>query len=160
MNFKEWLKNNNIVVIHNLMELKYENLENIIGKRFWICDYRLNSKKDSKPIRNVPPKLVQVFSNDDLPKNKRVYYSPVHFREVKNDKILSTIIAPYDNTGYRAYTGISLNIFKTELECVNCFNKQCDEAIKEYEDELKRRTDEINSRINEIENLKINNKEK
>lgn len=160
MDFKEWLKNNDVIVKHSLMETEYENLENIIGKRFWICDYRLNSKKDSKPIRNVPPKLVQVFSNDDLPKNKRVYYSPVHFREVKNDKILSTIIAPYDNTGYRAYTGISLNIFNSEIECINCFNKQCDEAIKEYEDELKRRTDEINSRINEIENLKINNKEK
>lgn len=159
MNFKEWLASNGVKQYYNLCETTYENLDNIIGKQYWICDYRLNKDKDGKPIRNVVPKMVQVFSNDDLPKNKNVYYSPIHFRAVSNGKVNSTVIAPFDNTGYRGYAGISVNIFDNESDCRKCFTKQCKNAIREYRDELNRRTTEINNRISEIEKLIDKNKE-
>lgn len=155
MNFQEWLTDNGVTATHDrFLEKTYHNLENIIGKRFWICDYRLNNQCDSKPIRSVSPKLVQVFSNDDLPKNKNVYYSPIHFREVKGDKCLSTVIAPFDNTGYRGYTGVSVNIFNTQDDCEACFRGQCDAAIRDYENALKNRMEEINARIAEIQGIK------
>lgn len=153
MNFKEWLSDNGVVE-HKAYNTTYENLENVIGKQYWICDYRLNSNKDNKPIRNVLPKLVKVFGNDVLPKNKNVYYSPIHFREVKGDKILSTIIAPFDNTGYRSYSGVSVNIFNSEKECREYFEMQCDEAVLEYKNVIER----LNDRIVEIGILKNNSR--
>ena len=156
MNFKEWLKANDVSCKFDLkqMDTSYKNIENVLGKQFWICDYRLNWAKDSKPIRNVTPKLVQVVSNDELPKNKHVYHSPIHFKEVNNWKVISTVISPYDNTGYRAYPGIPVNIFNDREECIEFFKEQCNTAIKEYEEELERRTREIHSRIAEIEGMK------
>jgi hypothetical protein len=150
MNFNEWLSSNEVSVKHSFTGSEYDGLEKVIDKRFWICDYRLNYSKDKKPIRNIQPKLIQVFSNDDLPKNKKVYYSPIHFREIKNGKLLSTIIAPFDNTGYRSYTGVSVNIFNTYEECKECFDTQCQIAISGYQErinELVKRTDEIKELI-------------
>ena len=157
MNFKECLEHSGVKRTGNFYDDKYENLDNIIGKQYWICDYRLNKDKSGKPIRNVAPKLVQVFSNDDLPKNKNVYYSPIHFRAVNNRKVNSTVIAPFDNTGYRGYTGVSVNIFENEEDCRECFAQQCRNAIKEYSDELDRRTSEIHNKIQEIEKLIADN---
>ena len=151
MNFKEWLSENDVKTNHGL-DTTYEKLENIIGKEFWICDYRVNDV-DNKPIRNVFPKLVRVFSNDELSKNKNVYYSPIHFREVKGKKVLSAIIAPYDNTGYRAYTGVSLNIFNTQKECRECFERQCNQAISQYKKAIEEKTNMYCERINEIKEL-------
>lgn len=154
MNLEEFLLANGVIIKGVPWDEKYENLENVIGKYIWICDFRLNKDRDIKPIRKVTPKLVQVFSNDDLPKGKNVYYSPIHFRELKKNKVQSAIIAPYDSTGYRTYTGVSLNIFNTKEECIEFFRKQCDEVITGYLEELDRRTVEIKSRIEDIEKMK------
>ncbi|WP_336761317.1 hypothetical protein [Paenibacillus sp. USHLN196] len=90
-----------------------------IGEEVWICDYRYNDV-DNKAIRHIQPKKVVVVSNEDLPKNKRVYYSEFHFREIKeNGKLSSTVIAPYDNTGYRSYGGVSLNIFMIRMSVLS-----------------------------------------
>lgn len=130
MNLKEFFSTNNVTEIRNKWQSVegYENLDNVIGKDVWICDYRINDP-NNKPIRNVQPKMVRVFNNDDLPKNKNVYYSPIHFREIKGDRVLSTIIKPYDNTGFRAYTGVCLNIFENKDDCICYFNGQLKEAI-------------------------------
>ena len=156
MNFKEWLDNNGVIAKWDLHGTEYKNLENILGKNFWICDYRLNYSKDAKPIRSISPRLVKVVDNDTgLPANKNVYYSPIHFREIKGDgKLSSTVIAPFDNTGHRGRTGVSVNIFDNEKQCIDCYLKQCDEAINMYKVELGRRTLEINLRILEIQELK------
>lgn len=104
-----------------------------INEEVWICDYRYNDI-DNKPIRHVQPKKVVVVGNEELPKNKKVYYSDFHFRAIKeNGKPSSAIIAPYDNTGYRSYTGESLNIFYSEKECKQHYKKQCKENIKKFE---------------------------
>lgn len=78
MNLKEFFSTNNVTEIRNKWQSVegYENLDNVIGKDVWICDYRINDP-NNKPIRNVQPKMVRVFNNDNLPKNKNVYYSPI-----------------------------------------------------------------------------------
>lgn len=32
-----------------------ENLENVLGKMAWICDYRANAEPTKGPIRNIKP---------------------------------------------------------------------------------------------------------
>lgn len=123
-----------------------------IGEEVWICDYRFNDI-DNKPIRHIKPKKVVVYSNTDLPKNKKVYYSEFHFREVKdNGKPSSTVIGPYDNTGYRFYTGESLNIFYDEKECIKHYKKQCRENLKKFEAAKESKLKYYDGKIAEIQN--------
>ncbi|HHT98015.1 MAG TPA: hypothetical protein GXZ90_09010 [Clostridiales bacterium] len=104
--------------------------ENPVNKMVWIVDIRTSD--GNSYIRNVEPTLVIITSNEDLPKNKRIYYSDYHFRKVgKNGNILKQIIAPYDNTGYRSYPGASVNVFETYEEAITKYNEQIDEVIKE-----------------------------
>lgn len=124
----------------------------VIEEEVWICDYRFNDI-DNKPIRHVKPKRVVVWSNRDLPKNKKVYYSEFHFREIKeNGKPSSTVIVPYDNTGYRSYAGDSLNIFYDEKECIKHYKKQCKEIIKRFEAAKESRLKYYDEKIAEINN--------
>lgn len=37
-----------------------ENLESVLGKMVWICDYRANADPTKKPIRNIKPTPVVV----------------------------------------------------------------------------------------------------
>lgn len=123
-----------------------------VGEHVYICDYRFNSI-DDKPIRHIQPMKVVVCSNDDLPKNKRVYYSDIHFRPVgENDKIQSRIIAPFDNTGYRAYTGVSLNIFYDEKECKEFYRQQCNKNIAEFSKAMVDKVEYYKKKIKEIQN--------
>lgn len=112
------------------MEFK-EFSENILGKSInigdtvWICDYRHDDIMN-KPIRHVVPQKVLIADNADLPKNKTVYYSPIHFVPLgKNDVPKKQVIAPFDNTGFRGRTGTSVNIFDTEKECRDFYLTQC-----------------------------------
>lgn len=121
-----------------------------IGEEVWICDYRYNDI-DNQPIRHITPRKVVVVSNEELPKNKRVYYSSFHFRPVnEKGKILSQVIAPYDNTGYRAYTGVSINIFYFEDECKKHYKKQCKENLKKFEAAKISKMEYYDQKINEI----------
>ncbi|MBE7896095.1 hypothetical protein G7L40_20655 [Paenibacillus polymyxa] len=121
-----------------------------IGEEVWICDYRYNDV-DNKAIRHIPPKKVVVVNNEDLPKNKRVYYSEFHFRELKESgKLSSTVIAPYDNTGYRAYTGVSLNIFYDKEECIKHYLNQCVENLKQFDDAKVKKNTYYSQKIDEI----------
>lgn len=55
-----------------------ENLESVLGKMVWICDYRANADPTKKPIRNIKPTPVVV--TDAKETSKAIYYSPVYFR--------------------------------------------------------------------------------
>lgn len=128
-----------------------ETHADMIGKRVWICDYRFNDIAQ-KPIRHVKPTEVLIVSNDDLPKNKIVYYSEIHFKPIgKTGKTLKQIIAPYDNTGYRSSTGTSVNIFLSESECVEHYLTQCEMIKKEIEEERKRANRRLDSMIKDID---------
>lgn len=96
-----------------------------IGDEVWICDYRFETVAN-KPIRHVVPQKVVIEDNSNLPANKKIYYSSIHFLPLgKNGKPKKQVIAPFDNTGYRGYTGVSLQIFATEKECREAYVRQC-----------------------------------
>jgi len=99
------------------------------GKTVWICHYN-RPDLHKKPLRNVPPTKVLVVSNDELPDNKRIYYSKSHFRPFsKSGKTLTRKISPVDNTGYRACQGNPLHVFDNEQECIDAWNKQLSDHI-------------------------------
>lgn len=133
MNYQEFLNSN----------------ESVLGKQIWITDYRRG--KSGGYVRHIPPTLVEVTCNSELPKNKRVYYSEFHFRKVKNGKVSKEILAPYDNTGYRSYKGVSLNVFYTYEEAVECYNSQIEEMKNSYLSDIKG----IEKEIVELESKKI-----
>lgn len=122
-----------------------ENLESVLGKMVWICDYRANADPTKKPIRNIKPTPVVV--TDAKETSKTIYYSPVYFRPVNRGKISSTVIAPLDNTGYRCCSGTSVNIFYTKEECVKCYREQVRQANEIYEKEKARIIKEFDARM-------------
>lgn len=160
MELEEYLQDNNVTLWRNnralgpqqtksLADFDYaEGLENITGKMVWICDYRANADPTKKPIRGIEPTPVVV--TDAKETNKTIYYSPIYFRPVKNGHVMSKVIAPMDNTGYRGYTGESVNIFYTVEDCVKCYREQVRQAKVIYHKELARITNLFNARIGEL----------
>lgn len=160
MELEEYLQDNNVTLWRNnralgpqqtksLADFDYaEGLENITGKMIWICDYRANADPTKKPIRGIEPTPVVV--TDAKETNKTIYYSPIYFRPVKNGHVMSKVIAPMDNTGYRGYTGESVNIFYTVEDCVKCYREQVRQAKAIYHKELARITNLFNARIGEL----------
>ena len=110
-----------------------ENLDNVLGKHVWICDYRVNDKAVQKPIRDVKPMEVVIADANNC--KKTIYYSPVYFQPVKGKKVLSTVIAPIDNTGYRCSPG------------VKCYREQVRQADEIYEKEKARIIKEFDARM-------------
>jgi hypothetical protein len=134
MKLNDFLESNGVIIERTYCDTTYKNIENILGKEVWICDYRCGDDIFKKPIRSISPKKVKIFDTSDT--NKRIYYSPIFFKEVKEDKVLNTVIAPCDNTGYRGRSGVSVNIFKTESECQRCYEKQLQDAKEQYDSEF------------------------
>lgn len=125
----------------------------MIGSTVWICDYRYRDI-DDKPIRHVKPTQVIIVDNEELPKNKRVYYSEVHFRPLgKSGAPLKQVIAPFDNTGYRSNTGTSVNIFFTEEECNAHYAYQCGLVEAAIQGAKRARMEIYNEREKEIADL-------
>jgi len=110
------------------MKLDHKEVANgkYIGQELWICDYRYNDF-NNKPIRHVHPTKVNCLSISET--EKRVYYSECFFREgIKK----SSLIRLYDNTGYRMYPGIALQIFTTEEECRAEYSAQKKKLREEF----------------------------
>jgi hypothetical protein len=104
------------------------------GEYVWVCDFRHNNIFE-KPIRHVAPERVLVRSNTEIPTKtsahgkvyqvRTIYYSESHFVRLskKTGKPIKSMYAPFDNTGYRSYTGVPLNIFDNEAECQACYRE-------------------------------------
>lgn len=122
-----------------------------IGDLVWICDYRHDDIMN-KPIRHVVPQQVIIADNADLPKNKTVYYSPIHFLPLgRNGVPKKQVIAPFDNTGFRGRTGTSVNIFDNERECQEFYIQQCNiikADIATARDAWMKRFDDMENNIN------------
>lgn len=126
-----------------------------VGKLVWVCDYR-QPDLQKKAIRHVRPTLVLVRSNDELPQNKRIYYSETHFvKLLASGQPSSTIIGLFDNTGYRSFEGHPVKVFETEAECVQEYNKMADVIIKSYEELLKTIVERLEKGKNEVIENKI-----
>lgn len=143
MNLVEFLSKNKIVT----NEDGYENIENVLGKKVWICDYRLNEDIYKKMSRNIKPIEVEVCNSDDI--KKSIYYSPIYFKHK------SKVIAPYDNTGYRSYAGVSLNIFEDKKECEEFFNTQLKIAEEQFINKFERVKRIHEQKLEEIKDLMI-----
>lgn len=118
--------------------MKLDNKDLKVGDIVYICDYRYNDISN-KPIRKVAPTKAIVVDNSELKSGERVCYSNTHFREIdKSGEIKKKIIKPFDNTGYRSFTGIQLGIFDNIKECYEYYLEQCEliqgELIKYKED--------------------------
>ncbi len=102
------------------------------NKFVWIFDLRYTDF-NKKPIRKVLPQRVFVRSNEET--KKKIYYSSSHFVRLNKhgDPVSSKIIALFDNTGYRSYTGNPLRIFNDEHECKMAFQATCNNLAKEFE---------------------------
>lgn len=118
------------------------------GKEVWICDFRYNDF-NNKPIRHVKPTKVIIRPTSET--TKRVYYSDSFFSEIKKDGSFSnsSLIKLFDNTGYRSFPGVALNVFSTEKECIEQYRKLGLQAEKDFE---KWRADQISGmRVTERE---------
>jgi len=107
------------------------------GKVVWICHYN-RPDMDKKALRNIPPTKVIIRSNDELPKNKKIYYSRSHFCPVNKKGLpLAKVISPVDNTGDRNIPGNELFVFENEDECKREWNDQLSIHIEELDDLIK-----------------------
>ena len=99
------------------------------GDIVWICHYN-QPDLNKKPLRNVKPTRCIVCSNDELPKNKIVYYSSSHFKPLsKNGAKLNQVISPVDNTGHRYHIGNELFVFDSKDECDEEYRNQVMEVV-------------------------------
>lgn len=107
-----------------------------VDKTVWICDYR-RPDLNKKPIRHVPPTKVLVRSNSTLPANKKIYYSSNHFVKLTAKGTPSSTIFPvFDNTGFRSFTGVPVNVFDNQKECEDFYNNQADAIIAELDKKI------------------------
>ncbi len=114
-------------------EIALKNKAMSLDNTYWIVDYRFDDI-NNKPIRHVTPTEVAVFNVADTPPPKRVYYADYYFKPLgATGKPLAKVIAPYDNTGYRGYTGISVQVFETEKEAKDFYRSQCQIIIDQIE---------------------------
>lgn len=116
------------------MKIEPKDIENgsFNGRYVWVCDYRYNDIND-KPIRHVHPQRVLVRSNSEL-QGKKIYYSESHFVELNSkNKPTSKVIALFDNTGFRSYPGVPVNVFDNEQECLVHYHGQKEEILNMLE---------------------------
>ena len=123
------------------------------GIKVWICDLRYTDYSN-KPIRDIKPTQVLIVSNEET--KKRIYYSESHFLELnaKGEPLKSKLKSPFDGTGYRTYTGVALNCFDNEKDCVEHYKKQVKVAIKGLEEHRKSITEIVDKKLSELKELK------
>jgi len=109
-----------------------------LGDIVWVCDYRFNNEMLKKPIRHVPPTKVMIACATET--GKHIYYSSFYFQKLnkKDEPIKSSVIALFDNTGYRFCTGTGLRIFYTEKECIEYYKDVCEGLVQELHNERDR----------------------
>jgi len=104
------------------------------GKVYFICHYN-RPDMHKKSLRSVPPTKCLVTSNEELPDNKRVYYSESHFVPYTNaGKLSKKVISPVDNTGYRSHVGNELFVFDNYEECSDEWNSQINKHLLVIDD--------------------------
>ena len=127
------------------------------GDIVWICHYN-QPDLNKKPLRNIKPTRCIVCSNEELPKNKTIYYSNSHFKPIsKHGAKLSQVISPVDNTGYRCHIGNELFVFDNKDECEEEYRKQVmevvaliDKRIESAVSDLQNKKSELISMVNDL----------
>lgn len=118
------------------------------GMYLWICDYRYTDLS-KKPIRHVKPQMAFVRSNEET--DKRIYYSQSHFVALNaKGELTKKIIPLVDNTGFRKISGTTLQVFKTRVECMECYSKMCEKIYNDLNVYYKEVTNDIKDRQVEL----------
>lgn len=131
--------------------LKNHNDEDIDGNIVFITDIRI-TEGGNKFIRHIPPQKVMILSNEKHPTKKTIYYSDYHFRKMNGDKVLKQVIAPFDNTGYRSYSGIPVKVFDNIEDCIKAYNEMIEVASSIYD----KRINELEIKKKELFSLRLN----
>lgn len=148
------------------MKIDIEDIVNAVGlngKKYFVCDYRKDTTQ--KAIRHIKPIEIILQDNDDYnkagKKYPRVHYSKYAFVQInKNgEPIYSKSISPFDNTGWRSYTGIGLNIFDNMQECIDHYNSQVKMVVELYEKEISTIVVSLTNEMEEIKKLTIKGSE-
>jgi hypothetical protein len=100
------------------------------GQIVWICDYH-QPDFNLKPRRNIPPTKVKIVPND----GKKIYYSESHFVKVADDGSVkfNKFWAPFDNSGYRSFSGHPVSVFDDELDCRIAWNTKISAILAEVQ---------------------------
>ena len=130
------------------------------GKIVYACDYR-KPDLDKKAVRNVSPEKCIVFTKTDFEeagkKWPNVYYSNTVLLPLnkKDEPIWSRPIKVFDNTGYRAYTGVPIEFFDNMEECIEAYNIAVQEVIDRYHTAILNAPLNLIAEQNEIKKLLI-----
>jgi len=133
-----------------------------VGQKIWICDYR--KELDKKAIRNVKPTEVYVAGPKDFEAQglePRIYYSQVGFAKLnkKGEPLLKQLIPPFDTTGHRWYTGVGVEAYDNENECIDAYNAQVQVVVAKYEARIQVAMQHLVQEMQEIKNLTVARKE-
>jgi hypothetical protein len=124
---------------------------NFIGQEVYVCDFRWDDF-DKRPARNIRP--TKVLIRDISETTKRIYYSNVFLSEIKKENLLkSSMIKIYDNTGYRSFPGVPLNIFTTENEAIKYYIKMKDAVVGKFKEYRDMKLSHINLIEEELKNI-------
>lgn len=133
----------------NFDELKelYPDMSALIGKTFWICDYRYGVDVLGNAIRNIKPTEAVLEIDTKKTNEFREYYL---FRKVdKKGELLKTAINPYDNT----FSSNPINVFPNERECLYHYKKQCVKNKKDIEEARIKLNDSLDKRIMKLNEI-------
>jgi hypothetical protein len=134
------------------MKIKVDDVrkgDNYLNKDVWVCDLRFKDGLE-KPIRNVRPIKVSIQSRALV--KKIIYYSDnalVPYNK-KGELNFNQAFGIFDNTGFRSYPGVPLDIFDSEQECVEQYKFLVTLAINDLENAKKNMIEVIDDRITKL----------
>lgn len=133
-----------------------------VGQKIWICDYRKDL--DKKAIRHVKPTEVYVAGPVDFEAQgiePKIYYSQVGFAKLnkKGEPLLKQLIPPFDTTGHRWFTGVGVDAYDNENECIDAYNAQVLAVVEKYENHMRTAMQYLVQEMQEIKNFTIARKE-
>lgn len=133
-----------------------------VGQKIWICDYRKDL--DKKAIRHVKPTEVYVAGPEDFEAQgiePKIYYSQVGFAKLnkKGEPLLKQLIPPFDTTGHRWFTGVGVDAYDNENECIDAYNAQVLAVVEKYENHMRTAMQYLVQEMQEIKNFTIARKE-
>ena len=128
-----------------------------IGNKVWICDYRFVNGYDKKPARHIKPTLVEIRPWNEG-KGHTYYSETCYIPYKKNGNLdLTKKINPFDNTGHRNYTGVDIQVFLTEKECMDYYKKLCKSYIPLVKQAIEEKTQGLRELITRLEAVWLNN---
>lgn len=108
------------------IKLLTEEDSEYVGKDLWIAEVNRKTERG----RYVTPQLAQLTPNSEA--GKTIYYSSNYFKPYSDKgKLLKKVVAIFDNTGFRSFTGNPISVFDNEAECKQWFNEQIQVIIDE-----------------------------